>query len=160
MPAHIRAATADDAQAVSSVILKALRHTNAKNYSAEIIARVEASFSPSALLSLFQHREVFVAVLDERIVGTASLDGRAVRTVFVSPDIQKHGIGRLLMEAVEGAARKAGIDVLAVPSSVTAEQFYANLGYTVVRDSFHGDERTIIMQRVLTTQGQDQPDDE
>lgn len=156
-PTHVRAATVDDAPAVSSVILKALRESNAKDYSPEVIARVEASFSPSALVNLFQQRQVFVALQDQQIAGTASLDGRAVRTMFVTPDLQRQGIGRRLMEAVEDAARKAGIEVLAVPSSVTAEQFYAKLGYKAVRDSFHGDERTIIMERVLTAPTQDRP---
>lgn len=157
-PTNVRAATVDDAPAVSRVILKALRQSNAKDYSPEVIERVEASFSPSALLKLFQQREVFVALHEQQIVGTASLDGRAVRTMFVAPDVQRQGIGRRLMEAVEGAARTAGIDVLAVPSSVTAEQFYASLGYKAVRDSFHGEERTIIMERLLTEPKPPRPD--
>lgn len=159
-PIHVRAATADDAPAVSRVILKALRQSNSKDYSPEVIERVEASFSPSALLKLFQQREVFVALHEQQIVGTASLDGKAVRTMFVTPDVQRQGIGRRLMETVEGAARRAGIDVLAVPSSVTAEQFYANLGYKVVRDSFDGEERTIIMERLLTEPKPPRPDGE
>lgn len=137
-PIHVRAATVDDAPAVSRVILKALRQSNAKDYSPEVIERVEASFIPSALLKLFQRREVFVAVYGTQIVGTASLDGRAVRTMFVTPDLQKQGIGRRLVEVVESAARRSGINVLAVPSSVTAEKFYAKLGYKAVHDSFHG----------------------
>jgi hypothetical protein len=39
--------------------------------------------------------------------------------------------------------------MLTVPSSVTAEAFYARLGFKAVRDSYHGDERTIIMERPL-----------
>ena len=54
------------------------------------------------------------------------------------------------MEAVEAAARIARVDVLVVPSSVTAEQFYARLEFRAVRDSFHGEERTIIMECALT----------
>jgi hypothetical protein len=41
------------------------------------------------------------------------------------------------------------IPKLAVPSSVTAETFYAGLGFRAVRDSYYGDERTIIMERLL-----------
>jgi len=33
--------------------------------------------------------------------------------------------------------------------SITAEAFYAKLGFNAVRDSYHGDERTIIMERWL-----------
>jgi len=72
-----------------------------------------------------------------------------VRTVFVSPDVQAQGIGKLLMAEVERTACKRKISVLAVPSSVTAETFYAGLGFRAVRDSYHGDERTIIMERSL-----------
>jgi hypothetical protein len=36
-----------------------------------------------------------------------------------------------------------------VASSVTAESFYGRLGFTAVRDSYYGDERTIIMERSL-----------
>jgi predicted N-acetyltransferase YhbS len=160
IPTIVRAATVDDAPAVSRVILDALRQSNAKDYSPEVIERVGASFSPLALLNLFEQREVFVAVYDERIVGTASLDGRAVRTVFVAPEVQRRGVGRRLMEVVEDAARKAGIEVLVVPSSVTAEQFYADLGFKAVRDSFHGEERTIIMERALMELRRDRDDGE
>lgn len=149
----VREATDDDALAVSGVILKALRQINAKDYSPEIIERVEASFSPSAVLNLLKQRKVFVALHDQQIVGTASLDGNAVRTMFVAPDVQRRGIGRRLMEAVEAAARISRVKVLVVPSSVTAEQFYARLGFQTVRDSFHGEERTVIMERTLTNPG-------
>lgn len=82
-------------------------------------------------------------------MGTASLDGRVVRTVFVSPSNQRQGIGRKLMEAVERVARDEGVNVLSVPSSVTAEAFYTGLGYIAKSDSYHGDERSIIMAREL-----------
>ncbi len=39
--------------------------------------------------------------------------------------------------------------MLTVPSSVTAEAFYGRLGYRAVRDSYHGEEPTIIMERAL-----------
>lgn len=53
------------------------------------------------------------------------------------------------MAEIELIARSMGITTLAVPSSVTAQAFYAKLGYQAVRDNSHGDERTIIMERSL-----------
>jgi N-acetylglutamate synthase-like GNAT family acetyltransferase len=145
----IRPARDDDAEAISRVILSALRETNAKDYAPEIIARVEKSFSPIAVRELISNRTVFVAISGQEVVGTAGFDGAAVRSVFVSPDAQGRGIGKQLMAEVEKTARAIGIATLVVPSSVTAEQFYAKLGFTAVRDSYHGDERTIIMERRL-----------
>ena len=149
MECTIRPALDDDADEISAVILRALRETNAKDYANEVIERVERSFSPGAVLQLIGKRTVFVATVGSRVVGTASLDGSVVRTVFVVPDIQARGIGKLVMAEIERTARERSIPMLAVPSSVAAETFYARLGFRAVRDSYHGDERTIIMERVL-----------
>lgn len=150
MSIHIRPARADDAEAISAVILAALRETNARDYSRDIIERVEQSFGPAAVAELLARRTVFVAMAAGELVGTASLDGQVVRSVFVRPDLQGQGVGRRLMAEIEQAARNRGVEVLAVPSSVTAEAFYARLGFTAVRDSYHGEERTIVMERSLT----------
>lgn len=149
MECTIRPALEDDADEISAVILRALRETNAKDYTDEIIERVQRSFSPSAVLQLIGKRTVFVAAIGSRVVGTASLDESVVRTVFVAPDAQAQGIGKLLMAEVERTARERNIPSLTVPSSVTAESFYARLGFKAVRDSYYGDERTIIMERSL-----------
>ena len=149
MECTIRPALENDAGEISVVILRALRETNAKDYTREIIERIERSFSPNAVLELMGKRMVLVATIGSRIVGTASLDGSVVRTVFVAPDIQAQGVGKLLMAEIERAARERSIAMLTVPSSVTAAAFYARLGFRAVRDSYHGDERTIIMERSL-----------
>lgn len=149
MECTIRSARANDTSEISAVILRALRETNAKDYTDEIIERVERSFSPDAVLQLIGKRTVFVATVGSRVVGTASLDGSVVRTVFGAPDVQARGIGKLLMAEIERTARERNIASLTVPSSVTAEAFYARLGFVAVRDSYHGDERTIIMERLL-----------
>lgn len=149
MTCEIRMSQSDDSVDLSRVIIAALRSTNAQDYPLETIKRVEKSFSPSAILDLMSCRKVFVATIDGEIVGTASLDGCVVRTVFVDPSNQSKGIGRKLMEAVERVARKEGVEALVVPSSVTAEAFYTKLGFMAIRDNYHGEERTIIMERML-----------
>lgn len=150
MSIEVRSARSGDADAISAVILAALRETNARDYSPDIIERVEKSFSPAAVSELMARRTMFVAMAAEQLVGTASLDGRVVRSVFVRPDVQGQGVGKRLIEEIERTARYRGVAVLAVPSSVTAEPFYARLGFTAVRDSYHGEERTVVMERSLT----------
>src|SRR5438552_15698881 len=59
MDCTIRPALADDAADISGVILRALRETNAKDYTDEIIERVERSFSPNAVRALIAKRTVF-----------------------------------------------------------------------------------------------------
>lgn len=146
----IRKATDKDATAISRVIVAALRESNRQDYSAAVIAQVELSFSPSAILRLLAQRQVYVATHDEDIIATASLDQATVRSVFVAPACQGRGAGRALMAAVESAAAINGVSQLRVPSSITAEGFYRSLGYSTVRDEYHGEERTIIMEKLLT----------
>jgi GNAT superfamily N-acetyltransferase len=149
MECTVRPALDDDADEISAVILRALRETNVKDYTDEIIERVERSFSPRAVRELIGKRTVLVTTIGSRVVGTASLDGSIIRSVFVAPDVQGRGFGKLLMAEIERTARERNILKLAVPSSITAEIFYARLGFRTVRDSYHGDERTIIMERSL-----------
>lgn len=52
-----------------------------------------------------------------------------VYTVFVKAKLHKLGIGKMLMDRVEGLAREKGIKKLTVPSSITAFSFYKKLGY-------------------------------
>lgn len=146
---QIRLATAEDSAAISQVIIQSLRQSNAQDYAPEVIAQVEQSFSPEAVGALLSRRQVFVATLDHRVVATASLDGDVVRSVFVDPSHQGAGLGRQLMAMIETLAIEAKINVLRVPSSITAEGFYIKLGFRKVRDEFHGVERTIVMERHL-----------
>jgi N-acetylglutamate synthase-like GNAT family acetyltransferase len=147
MNSQIRLATAEDAAAISQVIIQSLRQSNAQDYLPEVIAQVEKSFAPEAVCALIDQRRVFVATLDHRVVATASLDGDVVRSVFVDPTHQEGGLGRQLMATIESIAIDAKIDVLRVPSSITAEGFYFKLGFRKVREEFHGAERTIVMER-------------
>lgn len=149
MDCYIRLATTEDAQAISNVVISALRESNAQDYCAAIIAQVEQSFSPQAIVQWLSLRKVYVATVEQRVVATASLDAEVVRSVFVEPQQQGRGIGRQLMDEIHQAALRAQIDVLKVPSSITAQGFYTSLGYEKVRDEFHGAERTIVMRRAL-----------
>lgn len=147
---QIRLAIPDDAAAISQVIIQSLRKSNAQDYPPDIITQVEKSFSTEAIRALLSQRQVFVATIDKHVVATASLDQDVVRSVFVDPDHQGRGLGRQLMATLLSVARDAKIEVLRVPSSITAEAFYFKLGYRKIRDEFHGAERTIIMERRLT----------
>ncbi|MFO1087216.1 MAG: GNAT family N-acetyltransferase [Reyranellaceae bacterium] len=149
MDLEICAATATHAPVISAVIVESLRATNAKDYPPDVIERIAGNFSPGRVRDLLAKRDAIVAVLDGRVVGTASLDGDVVRTVFVAPDVQDRGVDVKLMRELERRARARGLAMLSVSSSITAEGFYAKLGFVAVRDSYHGAERTIIMVRSL-----------
>ncbi len=149
MSTAVRLAQPTDAEGISQVILAALHSSNAQDYPADVIARVASNFTPDAVLALLTRRVVLVAVQDQAIVATAALDANVVRSVFVNPMLQGQGIGRLLMLEIELRAREAGVTTLSVPSSLTAEPFYTHLGFHTVRDVYHGNERTLVMEKAL-----------
>jgi GNAT superfamily N-acetyltransferase len=149
MACQVRLATGGDTAAISRVVIAALRESNSQDYSPEVVAQVERSFTPEAISSMLDKRKVLVALLGETIIGTASLDGNVVRSVFVDPAYQGGGIGRQLMDVIHATAASAGVAALRVPSSITAERFYATLGYQTVRDEFHGAELTVVMEKRL-----------
>jgi GNAT superfamily N-acetyltransferase len=150
VPPIIRRAEAHDVEGLSRTILRAIRITNAVDYPPHLIAAVADNFTPERVLVQLAKRQVFVAVVDSSVVGTASLHGRVVRSVYVDPDHQGTGIGGKLMEAVEELARSQSIDGVSVPSSITAQEFYRRRGFVFVRDEHHGDERTIVMKKDFT----------
>ncbi len=145
----IRQAREADADAISDVIVQALRLSNAADYPPQVIERVAANFDAAGVRRLMASREMFVALDGARVVATASLAGDVVRSVFVLPELQGRGVGKALMRYVEGVAQAAAVQCLRVPASLTAVPFYSALGYAVVREVVDGDERTFVMVREL-----------
>lgn len=82
-----------------------------------------------------------VARVDDEAVGTARLrtledaTGRIERVAVLAPH-RGRGIGRQLMETLEGVARADGIDRIVIHAQVTAEPFYHSIGYETESDVF------------------------
>lgn len=144
----IRRATTEDSGAVHEIVLWALRETNARDYPASVIDRLILTL-PEKVASNIDTWHSFVATLDGRVVGTASLSGQTVKSVFVHPDYQRRGIATSLMGAVESAALAQSVHSLDVQSSISAQPFYAMCGFNIVREKFYGEERTIVMSKAL-----------
>ncbi|GAV19399.1 amino-acid N-acetyltransferase [Mariprofundus micogutta] len=86
--------------------------------------------------NIFQHlQEFLVAEYDNDLAGVvcAHIYGKniaEVRSLVVSPAYQKHGIGKLLVEACEHWL--AGLGVAKVFALTYVEKFFAQLGYRIV----------------------------
>lgn len=144
---YIRAATQCDAAGISRVICDAIKTINSKDYSAEAIKRLMQNFSTSNVTALMRGRTTFVAVANGHIVGTGALQQHEIKSVFVSPDLHRKGIGKLLVNAVEAAAKQQGLVELTLSSSLAAVSFYSALGYMEQTRQFYGDEETVVMSK-------------
>ena len=147
----VRLATPEDAAALSSLVLRTLHEVNTKDYGPALIAALAKDWTVDGMLAKMRDRTTYVAIHDDAIIGTAGFDGEQIRSVFVRPDQHKIGVGSLLVRTVETLALKQGLNRLSVLSSITAEGFYRRLGYSAVRDVFHGAERTILMEKQLNS---------
>jgi N-acetylglutamate synthase-like GNAT family acetyltransferase len=146
----IREARPEDAVEISALIISAIKETNAKDYPTSLIEKLPDNFSPEQIASRMLTRETFVSVKDGEITGTASLDKKTIRSVFVFPRHQGLGIGLALRKHIEELASKYEIKELTVPSSITAEGFYQRLGYAKVREEHEGIEKIIIMRKITS----------
>lgn len=146
----IRSALPSDCDEISQMITRSVRETNADDYPAEILQQVVDSFTADRIRTLISERQIFVALDQDRIIGTAGLVEGVVKSVFVSPDYQKKGVGAALMAHIESIAKEQSFTCLTLQSSLTAEGFYHNLGYkTLRREIGNSPDPVIIMKKLL-----------
>ena len=105
-------------------------HTvNAREYDDEQLeAWAPAAPDMAHWKSVFTGQRTFVARDGWTIVGFATLSGNEFDHLFVAQNRQHEGIGSLLADAVESAARRP----LTVFASITAKGFFEHRGYRVL----------------------------
>lgn len=128
---------------------RAIRHNNAADYPPDVVERILAWHTPGNVAAMISTRHVFVAVEEDRIVGTVALEGSVLRGLFVDVDRQGRGIARTLVADVEHIACAGGIAELALQSSLTAHGFYERLGYRTQAFRFHPEGSTYRMVKAL-----------
>jgi putative acetyltransferase len=146
----IRPATAADVPALSDLIRRTVRLSNAGDYTAPVVALISANYAPDKVAQLLVERDVFVCLDGRRIVGTIGLGGDKLRSLFVEPGLQGKGVGARLVAHLEAHARQAGVAELQLSSSITARGFYERLGYRLIRFDEREDGSTFLMSKTLT----------
>lgn len=75
---------------------------------------------------------IVVVEMQGKIVGTGSVIGDTVLRVFIDPDHQKQGLGRVIMNELEKRAEANGVKILQLRALANARKFYESLGYSTV----------------------------
>ena len=133
------------AKEISEIILSNLYTINIKDYNKEMIDSIAQHFTENEIKNNFDKRvKCFVAIENNEVVGTASLDNikemygvnipddedkYIILTVFTKLTNHQQGIGTLLIKAIEKYALSIGAKELIIPASVYGCEFYRNLGY-------------------------------
>ena len=122
---------------ISNVIIQDLLTVNSNDYGIERVKKMAEDFTVEKLQnSLSKRKKVFVALIDDNVVGTSGIDKSWysddeywILTVFVKPENHGQGIGKKLIEKIEEYATTLPVKKLIIPSSITAHEFYYKLGY-------------------------------
>jgi GNAT superfamily N-acetyltransferase len=79
---------------------------------------------------------MYVAYLDNEVVGSGAIssfwgsqDESILLTIFVLPELQGKGIGRLLVDTLEKDEYFLRAKRIEIPASITACEFYRKMGY-------------------------------
>ena len=134
---NIRRFQDTDADEVSSLIIKTLRTTNSKDYSAEYIEKDVRAFSPEGVTKRAGWTHFYVVYKGNAIVGCGAIgpywdkeDESSLFNLFVLPEYQGKGVGRRIVETLEQDEFFLRAKRIEIPASITACEFYKKMGYT------------------------------
>jgi GNAT superfamily N-acetyltransferase len=112
-------------------------------------------FSPEKIIEASKRQVVLVGILEDALVGTATLDNDWVKNVFVDVARHRSGIGKKLMAAIEAYAQGQDLKKVYLMAAMPACGFYEKLGYTIVKRSERDLNGIVIsevqMEKVLPT---------
>lgn len=133
---RIRPASGSDAPQIAHLFHETVHQVNARDYSpAQVEAWAPTVYSDAAWRRRLRTGYSLVAQRDGEVVGFAILDRDLgyLDSFFVHYRYQGRGVGRALLNGVEKAARRAGLEFLVTDASITAEPFFRARGFLRVR---------------------------
>ena len=133
---EIRRFRPEDAQETAQVVITTLRVSNSRDYPPEYIDYNVASHSPEVLLKRAEEGHMYVVCDGSRIVGCGAIapywgseTESILLTIFVLPEYQGRGVGRLIIETLEQDEYFLRADRIEIPASITGVEFYKKMGY-------------------------------
>ena len=128
---------ASDAAEVSELIIRTLRTSNAKDYSAAYLEDCAKKFTPEGVVERAGWTHFYVICDGARIAGCGAIgpywgkeDESSLFNIFVLPEYQGKGIGRKIIEVLEKDEYFLGAKRVEIAASITACAFYRKMGYS------------------------------
>lgn len=119
----IRSAAEADHAAIVALWEAAVRATH------DFLGEEDIVFFRGFLPGIFSHLDVQVAELDGRLAGFIGTSERHIEALFVDPALHRHGIGRLLLDAVICAGPRVPWTVDVNEQNPGATGFYEHYGF-------------------------------
>lgn len=138
---HIRRFQDKDAKEVSELVVTTLRTTNIKDYSSDYIEKNVQVLQPQNILERASWTHFYVVCDNSKIVGCGAIgpywwkeDESSLFTVFVLPEYQGRGIGKMIIQTLEQDEYFLRAKRVEIPASITATPFYIKMGYNYKND--------------------------
>lgn len=127
----IRRARDEDRQSMWEVHTQSIRSLCGEAYKPQEISAWVARLSQESYSGVLKTQAMFVAEVDQRVVGFGQLDPEKgeVKALYVLPEKVNVGVGSSLLSKMEGVAREHGLTCLRLFSTLNAESFYEGKGY-------------------------------
>jgi GNAT superfamily N-acetyltransferase len=125
----IRKASSEDLASCSELIQQVIGQVNAKHYSPDIICAWQECNALPNLEEEIKRTDFIVYEEKGAIIGVGAIEGSHIKKVYVSPNYQGRGLGKMLLESLEQMARKNGFAECNLNSTINALNFYKKFGY-------------------------------
>lgn len=102
-------------------------------YPEEAINHFVEYSNKQGILADAQNNYIVVVKENGKIVGTGTLKFTHIQRVFVSPNAQGKGLGKLIMNELETVAKKNNLKLVELHSSLLAKRFYDQLEYKMFK---------------------------
>ena len=133
----IRRLKEEDAKAVSELIITTIRISNVRDYPVELMEELVKTQTPEHVLQRASWTHFYVAEEADRIIGCGAIgpywgkeDESSLFSIFVHPDYQGKGIGRMIVGALEQDEFALRARRIEIPASITGLPFYRKMGYS------------------------------
>ena len=138
-PLGLRRAGFEDVSPLLRLIDAAVEHGCREHYSPAQRRAVFLTYAESLFVDVLAPFETIVAERERRLLGLAQLDPATarLRALFVAPELQGQGLGRVLLAAVERLARAHGLRAISGAMSLNAVGFYRRAGFDARRGPEH-----------------------
>jgi putative acetyltransferase len=125
-----------DLSAVKELIYNTIDVCYLADYPTQAIQYFKQYHSDENILKGAADGWTIVLEKDNRIVATGTIVDDHIMRVFVDPEFQKQGFGKLVMNNLEEKAFSTGICKVSLDASLPSKKFYDSLGYTTCEKTY------------------------
>jgi len=126
---RIRKFASPDLRAVKKLIRSTINTCYSPVYPKEVIKYFHDYHNDENILRDAKEGYTIVLKRNNRIIGTGTIVGNHIWRVFIDPEFQKQGLGKLIMQKLETKAISSKIKAIKLDASLPSKKFYDSLGY-------------------------------